>query len=175
MQLRDVDVAEFLSTLAIPDLTATGRVEGSFPMRLTNRTAYIEGGVLRASPEGGTIAYTGTAGDAATGPARLAFQALTSFRYDALSLTLDGDLNGEIVTAIEFSGENTGDNIDVLSDTGIPGIGDVTVQGVPFAFNVRVSAPFRRLADTARGITDAGSVLDQAVRERAGATGSGRT
>lgn len=162
LRLRGVDAAELLATLKVPDLAATGRVEGEFPLLLTRRTAFIRNGVLRAEPEGGLISYTGDAGRSATGPARLAFDALRSFRYDDLSLTLDGDLNGEVISSIAFSGENRGEAIDLGSISQVPGIGRVTVRGVPFDFNVRVTAPFRSLAQTAASIADPGSLIRQA-------------
>ena len=163
LALDEVDVAALIEQLNIPDLTATGTVEGSFPLTLTKRTAFIRGGVLRASEQGGTIAYTGHAGDSTTGAARLAFQALTSFRYDDLSLTLDGDLNGELVSAINFTGYNRGDNVEIGELAAVPGLSDVRVSGVPFAFNVQITAPFRALADTAQSLTDARGVVSQAL------------
>ncbi|QGZ94035.1 Dicarboxylate transport [Terricaulis silvestris] len=162
LTLRDVDAAELINTFEIPDLAATGTVEGNFPLLLTRRSAFIQNGVLRASTEGGTIAYTGNAGGDAAGPARIAFDALRNFRYDALSLTLDGDLNGEVVSSIEFSGHNAGGAVDLGQIAPIPGVGSVTVRGVPFDFNVRVSAPFRSLAQTAATITDPTALLNRA-------------
>jgi len=164
LTLREIDVEALIAQLNIADLTATGRVEGSFPLVLSERTALIEGGILRAGPEGGEIAYTGKAGDAVEGPARMAFQALTAFHYDRLSLTLDGDLSGELVSSIQFSGENTGRDVEIASGpSGVPGLGEIRVRGVPFAFNVNVTAPFRRLADTAAGFSDASGLVDQAI------------
>ncbi len=161
LSLRDVDAASLLANLNIPDLAATGTLEGRFPLRLTNRTAYIDGGELRALPGGGIISYTGDAADNATGPAQIAFQALRSFRYDALRLTLDGDISGDVVSSIEFSGHNSGRAVDLGEIAPVPGLGRVTVRGVPFDFNVRVTAPFRRLAQTAASITDPGIILDR--------------
>ena len=161
LKLHDVDVAALVTQLNVPDLFATGRVEGEFPLTLSPRSSVITNGVLRASEEGGTIAYTGHAGDGATGPARMAFQALRSFDYDRLSLTLDGDLNGEVVTAIQFSGENSGQGVDVGAQSPLGGE-EIRIRGVPFRFNVRVSAPFRRLADTVASVTDARALLNQA-------------
>jgi hypothetical protein len=132
---------------------------------LTRRSAYVHGGVVRSEGEGGFISYTGNAGADATGPARVAFDALKSFNYDSLSLTLDGDLNGELVSSIEFTGRNTGRPVDLGPIAPIPGLGRVTVRGVPFAFNVRVTAPFRRLAQTAATIADPGSLLNQPREE----------
>jgi 2C-methyl-D-erythritol 2,4-cyclodiphosphate synthase len=159
--LRDVDASELIATLGIPDLAATGAVEGSFPLLLTRRTAFIENGVLRAQPGGGIIAYTGSAGDGATGPVRLAFDALRRFNYDALELTLNGDLNGEVVSSISFSGQNASEDVQLGDIAPLPGVGDVTVRGVPFDFNVTISAPFRALAQTATSITDPMSMLNQ--------------
>ncbi|MBC7767572.1 MAG: YdbH domain-containing protein [Phycisphaerales bacterium] len=161
LRLSDVDASSLLATLNVPDLEATGRLEGAFPLLLTRRSAFIEGGVVRAQGEGGTISYTGAAGESATGVSRIAFDALRSFRYDSLSLTLDGDLNGDVVSSIEFSGRNTGTPVDLGPIAPVPGLGSVTVRGVPFNFNVRVTAPFRRLAQTAATITDPGSLINQ--------------
>lgn len=161
LTLRDVDASSLLAELNLPDLQATGRLAGSFPLILTRRSAFVEGGVVRAQGEGGTIAYTGNAGAGASGLSRIAFDALRGFRYDALSLTLDGDLNGEVVSSIEFTGRNTGKPVDLGPIAPVPGLGRVTVRGVPFVFHVRVTAPFRRLAQTAATITDPGSLLNQ--------------
>jgi hypothetical protein len=165
LTLRDVDATALVASLNVPDLSATGQVEGTFPLSLTRRTAFIEGGVLRARPGGGIISYTGNAGAEATGPARIAFDALRSFRYDNLVLTLDGDLNGEVLSSITFSGRNTGEPVDLGEIAPMPGLGNVTVRGVPFDFNVTVSAPFRRLAQTAATITDPGSLINRATGE----------
>ncbi|WP_167755661.1 intermembrane phospholipid transport protein YdbH family protein [Vitreimonas flagellata] len=165
LTLRDVDATELVTALNVPDLQATGRIEGSFPLRLTRVSAFVEGGVLRAAPGGGVISYTGNAGDAATGPSKLAFDALRSFRYDDLGLTLDGDLNGDVISSITFSGRNSGEPVDLGEVAPIPGLGRVTVRGVPFDFNVTVTAPFRRLAQTAASIADPGSLIRQAEEQ----------
>jgi hypothetical protein len=162
LSLSDVDAADLLQSLNVPDVTATGRIEGRFPLLLTRRSAFINGGVLRSQGDGGVLSYTGQAGADATGVSRIAFDALRSFRYDSLSLTLDGDLNGDVVSSIEFSGRNSGRPVDLGPIAPAPGLGRVTVHGVPFEFNVHVEAPFRRLAQTAASITDPGLLIDQA-------------
>ena len=167
LTLRDVDATDLLRTLSVPDLTATGQLEGSFPLLLTRRSAFVEGGVIRAQGEGGVLSYTGQAGQSATGVSRIAFDALRSFAYDQLSLTLDGDLNGDVVSSIAFSGHNSGRPVDLGPIAPIPGVGSVTVRGVPFRFNVRVTAPFRRLAQTAATITDPGSLINQSRENQA--------
>lgn len=165
LTLRDVDASTLLANLNVPDLAATGTVEGAFPLRLTRTAAYVEGGVLRAQPGGGLISYTGDAGDAATGPARIAFDALRSFQYSDLSITLDGDLSGEVVSAINFEGVNSARPVDLGPIAPTPVLGNVSVRGVPFKFNVNVTAPFRRLAQTAASIYDPTELLNRAESE----------
>jgi hypothetical protein len=163
VRLQDVDAGNLIETLKIPDLAVTGRIEGSFPLLLTRRSAFVENGVLRTADGGGVISYTGQAGANATGISRIAFDALREFRYETLRLTLNGDLNGDVVSSIEFSGQNSGEPIDLTPIVNVPGIGRVTVNGVPFQFNVRVTAPFRRLAQTAATIIDPGSLIHQST------------
>lgn len=161
LRLSDVDAAALLAQLNVPDLSATGRIEGRFPLLLTRTHAYIRDGSLRAQAPGGAISYTGEAGASAEGPARVAFDALRDFRYDALSLTLNGDLAGEVVSEINFSGENSGRAIDLGPIASAPGVGRVTVRGVPFVFNVQVRAPFRRLAETAASLTNPSELIER--------------
>lgn len=162
LTLSDVDATSLIAALNIPDLAATGRVEGSFPLRLTSRTAYVENGVLHALPGGGRLAYTGNAGENATGVTRIAFEALSGFDYDVLSLTLNGDISGDVLTEIAFSGRNSGQPVDLGPVAPVPGLGNVSVRGVPFDFNVRITAPFRRLAQTAASLVDPGALLNRA-------------
>lgn len=164
LYLRDVDAATLISELKIPDLQASGRIEGSFPLRLTRQHAIVTDGVLRAAG-GGRIAYTGGAGEHTEGVTRVAFDALRDFRYDELALTLNGDLNGEVVSDIRFTGENVGEPIDLSPVASLPGIGRVTMLGVPFRFNVKVTAPFRSLADTAATIIDPASLINRRTNE----------
>ncbi|HVV34231.1 MAG TPA: YdbH domain-containing protein [Vitreimonas sp.] len=154
LALRDVDAAALISTLNVPDVTATGHVQGRFPLLLTRRSAFIQDGLLESQGDGGTISYLGHAGDGSVGMARVAFDALRDFRYDNLRLTLDGDLAGDIVSQIQFTGRNSGEPVDLGAIANVPGVGHVTVRGVPFDFHVNVTAPFRSLAETAATIAD---------------------
>lgn len=164
LALRDVEGSDMLRALHVQDLSVSGRFEGEFPLLLTRRSAFIQNGRLRAL-DGGMISYTGAAGETTEGPARVAFDALREFQYDVLELTLDGDLGGEVVSSIEFSGRNTGEAVDLGEIAAVPGLGNVTVRGVPFDFNVHITAPFRRLAQTAATISDPTSLLDRAEDE----------
>jgi hypothetical protein len=167
LTLRDVDVARFLQQLELKDLTATGTVEGSFPLIFNRAGGAIDGtGTLRAAPGGGTISYTGNAGTGLVGAPQIAFEALRSFRYDDLVLELAGKLDGELVTAIRFNGTNQ-EPVDVVAGSSaapIPGLGRIRATGLPFKFTVSVRAPFRRLMQTSEDINDARPLVDEAIR-----------
>ncbi|MDX2235390.1 MAG: YdbH domain-containing protein [Hyphomonadaceae bacterium] len=167
LTLSDVDVQQLLDQLGLKDLSATGRVEGSFPLEFTRDGGKIVKGVLRATSGGGEIRYTGNAGDGLVGAPQIAFDALKSFAYDDLSLELDGDLDGEIVSAIRFSGENQ-QPIGGIVAPGVlplPGMDRLKVTGWPFKFTVSVRAPFRQLARSSDSINDARPLVDQAILE----------
>ena len=168
LSLRDVDVARFLQQLELKDLAATGTVEGAFPLIFNRQGGAIDGvGVLRAAPGGGTISYTGNAGSGLVGAPQIAFEALRSFRYDDLVLELAGKLDGELVTAIRFSGINQ-EPVNVAGPvaTPIPGLAQIRATGLPFRFTVSVRAPFRRLMKTSDGLNDARPLVDEAIRNR---------
>jgi hypothetical protein len=162
LSLRNVDASALLATLNIPDLSASGKLDGAFPLVLTRRTALIENGELHAQAPGGVISYVGHAGDSAVGPARVAFDALKSFRYDDLNIALNGDLSGELVSSIQFHGHNSGSPVDLGPIAPLPGLGHVSVRGVPFAFQVHLTAPFRSLAETAASISNPTVILHHA-------------
>ena len=168
LTLRNVDVEQLLRRLDFKDLTATGTVEGSFPLVFNRDGGRIEHGELRASPPGGTIKYTGSAGQGLAGAPQIAFDALKSFAYKDLVLELDGDLDGEIVSAIRFSGENVQPigGIVAPGTLPVPGVQRLTVTGWPFSFAVSVRAPFRRLMQTSQGIQDARPLVDQALKDQ---------
>lgn len=167
LTLRGVDVARFLQQMELKDLTATGTVEGSFPLVFDEDGGAIEGkGTLHAAPGGGTITYTGSAGAGLVGAPQIAFEALRSFRYDDLVLELSGKLDGDLVTDIRFTGTNQ-EPVQVVTGpvaSPIPGLGRITATGLPFRFTVSVRAPFRRLMQTSDSINDARTILEEAVR-----------
>ena len=161
VELKDVDVAQLIRELDFKDLTATGRVEGVFPLIVTPLGARIEKGVLKSAPGGGEIAYVGDAGKAgAGGPSQVAFDALRSFRYDNLALELSGDLDGDIITGIVFNGVN---NLPVSAATLVPGLRTTGATGLPFRFNVTVRAPFKTMAEGANRFTNPLNRLEGAV------------
>jgi hypothetical protein len=152
LDLADIDVNELVKQLNAKDLSATGKVQGTFPLVFESGKGRIENGRLQAASGGGTIQYNSDFGQ--TGVTQLAFDALRSFRYDNLSLELNGRLDDEIITSIAFSGVNR----EPVKQNAGPG--SVKLVGIPFKFNVTVKAPFMALSRTAASVTDARGVLN---------------
>ncbi|MES1197524.1 MAG: YdbH domain-containing protein [Pseudomonadota bacterium] len=161
LRLSDVDVETLVTQMNFGDLRATGRVEGAFPLLLTTRTAFIQNGELHTTTPG-TIAYVGQTGGENGGAAGVAFDALKSFRYNQLNLTLNGDISGDVVTQVHFTGVSTGKPVNLAAVAPVPVLGELRARGVPFHFNVTITAPFRRLAEAAATVTDPQSLLHQA-------------
>ena len=164
LTLSDIDVATFLAQMQLSSLAATGTVDGEMPLVLSRSGAAIRGGELH-SKNGGLIAYTGDVGrKGELGQGQIAFDALRSFRYDSIIFEVDGDLAGDLVTAIRFAGVT---NADVAP---MPGVRMLKASGLPFRFNVNIRAPFGRLARSFAEFAQPEKALKQALDEDAAAT-----
>jgi hypothetical protein len=135
LTVADVDLAELLGLVHLEGLTGTGRLDGRLPLSLADGRIRIAGAELHASEAGGWIRYRpsgrpheslGAAG-AALGDFLLA---LRDFRYEKLSLRVDGDPQGEVKVAVSLAGANPEHR-----------------AGQPYAFNLSVEG---HLADLVR-------------------------
>lgn len=148
-----LDAEAFLQRFELKNLNATGRFDGVLPLIFDGTTGRIEGGVLKARSTGGLLQYVGDVGQGSMGAAgRLAFDALRKLRYKTLTLRLDGDLDGELVTGIDFTGTN---ELPIRPAGKLP----LRAAGLPFKFGVTVRAPFRALLGTAASFSDARTVI----------------
>lgn len=155
-----LDAAKFIQQLEFENLAATGIFDGILPMYFDANGGRIGGGRLVVRPGGGTLAYVGEISNAAMNVyAKLAFDALKSIRYDKLTIELNGALDGEIVSQIDFNGINEAPLSPPKSYIARQFI------GLPFIFNIRVTAPFRSLLNTARTFQDPTSLLQRSVPE----------
>src|SRR3546814_8161906 len=81
--------------------------------------------------QGGTLAYVGQASNADLGMfGKLAFDALKSLRYNCLTILMDGNLDGAIVTKVSFNGINQ-DPIGAMKNSMFS-----KFIGLPLLFNV---------------------------------------
>ncbi len=152
---QGLDFAQFLQRLDFKNLDATGTFDGVLPLILTDKGGRIAHGHLEARAPGGRIRYVGALGPNLPAAANLAFDALKSMRYRSLTIGIDGDLDGDLVTDIRFTGEN---EAAIATGKRLPKLG----PGVPFRFGVTVRAPFRRLLGTASSLEDVTPLIQQA-------------
>ena len=160
-RLDGVAADQFLQQFDFKNLDATGIFDGELPMIFDDNGGRIEGGRLTVRPGGGSIAYVGDLTQKDLGIwGNIAFQALKSLRYRNLTISMNGPLAGEMVTAVRFAGVTQGEgaksNFIVRR-----------LQKLPFVFNITIKAPFRGLLDSAQSFYDPSRLLPQLIdRER---------
>lgn len=151
-----LDAAQFINQFEMKDISATGTFDGVLPMVFDAQGGRIEGGRLVVRRGGGALAYVGQVSNEQLGTfGTMAFDALKSMRYDSLVIELNGAIDGEMITAVRFSGVNEG-TVEVAEQSFVR-----EFVGLPFIFNITVKAPFRGLLNTARSFTDPGLLIRQ--------------
>jgi len=110
-ELVGLDAAKFVAQMELTNLGATGRFDGTIPVIFdTIGNGRVEGGLLISRPPGGNVAYIGDLTYEDLGAmGNYAFQSLRSVDYSQMSVGLNGDLAGEILTSLEFDGISQGD------------------------------------------------------------------
>ncbi|HWI84716.1 MAG TPA: YdbH domain-containing protein [Sphingomonas sp.] len=153
-RIEGLDAAAFIQQLDFPNINATGTFDGALPMIFDAGGGRIDGGTIRARGPG-TLAYVGELSNAQLGTmGKLAFDALKAIRYSSLDISLDGRLDGEMVSRVRFLGvrEATPDQSLVTR----------LIRNLPFRFNIAIRAPFRGLVGSARAYMDPRLILNQA-------------
>ena len=150
-----VDAAVFLQSFVFDNINATGIFDGTLPVEFDGLGGRIVGGRIDARGGGGTLAYVGELSNRNLGAiANFAFGALRSLKYDDLTIVLNGDLDGEMVTDIRFGGVGQGEGAtrNFLTNQ---------VAKLPLVFNVKIRAPFRQLLTSAKGFYDPSLLIEQ--------------
>jgi hypothetical protein len=153
-RIRGLDAAAFVQQLDFPNISATGRFDGVLPMIFDQSGGRIEAGSIVARSGGGTLAYVGELSNAQLGTmGKLAFDALKAIRYSSLDISLDGRLDGEMVSRVRFTG--------VREATPEQSLVTRLIRNLPFRFNIGIRAPFRGLVGSARAYIDPRLLLTQ--------------
>jgi translocation and assembly module TamB len=144
-----VDAEKFLAGYDFQNLRVTGVFDGTLPMVFNQDGGRIVGGALVSRPGGGEVSYLGELAYEDMGVfANYAFQALRSVRYSSLTIGVGGDLGGEIVTDISFTGLQQGSGAKRNFIT-------KQLARIPIKFNVSITAEFLKLIGSIRGLYDA--------------------
>ncbi len=143
-----VDAEKFLSQYEFENLRVSGIFDGTLPMVFDSRGGRIVGGTMVSRAGGGELSYLGQLSYKDMGVfANYAFNALKSIRYKELSINVEGDIAGEIITKVSFSGVQQGS----LAKRNF-----ITRQlaHLPIKFNVSITAEFLKLIGSIRSIYD---------------------
>ncbi len=150
-----VRAADFLTVFDFDNLSATGTFDGQLPMVFDADGGRIVGGRLVSRQGGGTIAYVGElAQEDLSTFANFAFDMLRSLKYRSLEIGMNGDIDGEIITTVQFDGLQQGDDIEKNLITR-------ELAKLPIQFNVRIEAPFMQLLQSVRGYYDPSVLVEQ--------------
>ncbi|MEC3949171.1 intermembrane phospholipid transport protein YdbH family protein [Sphingobium sp. HWE2-09] len=178
-----LDAGAFIQAMELDNISATGTFDGIMPLIFNAQGGRVAGGVLVARqqgmpplimPEGvlptipcdptrqsGVLSYVGPVSNEQLGVmGKMAFDALKNLQYKCLTILMDGALDGEMVTNVVFNGVNRGK----LGDA--PGGIARSFIGLPFIFNVRVSAPFRGLLGTAQSFIDPSQLIQNSIGDK---------
>ncbi|MCP5368251.1 MAG: YdbH domain-containing protein [Hyphomicrobiales bacterium] len=131
LNLSALNVTNLLEVAKLDDASGSGVLEGEVPVTLENGELTIAGGVL-ATRAPGVIRYA----PAVPPPAlqgggqgvSLMLSALKNFHYDAMRLTLDGNLSKDLTAVLHIEGRNP-----------------EFMDGYPFEFNLNVSGALGQL------------------------------
>ncbi len=152
-----MDAAQFLAQYDFQNLQVSGIFDGTLPMVFNQDGGRIVGGSLVSRPGGGQVAYVGELSYKDMGTfANFAFNALKSIRYNELIIGIAGDIDGEIVTEVKFSGlqQGTGAQRNFITKQ---------LAKIPIEFNVTIRAQFLQLISSVRGLYDADYARDQGL------------
>lgn len=152
-----VDAEKFLAGYDFQNLRVTGVFDGTLPMVFNQDGGRIVGGALVSRPGGGEVSYLGELAYEDMGTfANFAFNALRSIRYSTLTIGVGGNLDGEIVTDISFTGLQQGSGAKRNFIT-------KQLARIPIKFNVSVKAEFLKLIGSIRGLYDAQYAAEQSL------------
>lgn len=157
-----LDAASFVAQMELSNIGATGTFDGTVPIYFdAEGNGSIQGGLLISRAPGGNVSYVGELAYEDLGfMANYAFQMLRSLDYSQMSIGLEGNLAGEILTSFNFDGvrqgEGTSTNILTRQIAKLP---------IRFEVNVR-SENFYQLATMVRSFYDTsylGSPVDRGL------------
>jgi len=167
--IRGLDAARFINKLEFSNINATGTFDGTLPMVFDRGGGRIVGGTLVSRPPGGTLSYVGQVSNANLGIwGGIAFDALKSIAYERMTIELNGNIDGEMVSQIRFAGVSRG-TIQPVATGLIARLGGqlaTELQRIPFIFNIQIRAPFRGLIGMARSFDDPSLLIQDRLGSR---------
>ncbi|SDF77278.1 Dicarboxylate transport [Limimonas halophila] len=136
VHISGMSLSKLIEEIGVEDISGTGNLVGTIPVRVEDGAALVDDGTLRATGPGQLRVRLGAAESlkAAGGEhVTLMLRALENFQYDVLSIGVNRPTPGEMKATVTLGGRNP----DVL-------------DGYPFRFNVNISGDMRPLLEALR-------------------------
>eukprot|EP01037_Dinobryon_pediforme_P007818 gene7818-7884_t len=144
----------FLQHINMSNLSATGTFDGRLPLVFDANGGRITGGRLVSRAPGGNVSYVGALSYRDLTPmANFAFKMLRSVDFRAMTIGLEGDLGGEVVTSVSFGGISQGKGAERNLVTR-------QLSRLPIRFDINVRSQFRHLMGTLSSLYDPSLVPD---------------
>ncbi|SOD96724.1 intermembrane phospholipid transport protein YdbH family protein [Caenispirillum bisanense] len=109
LDVEDLRLAPLVDLAGIQGLRARGRLAGTVPLRFAGGDVIIDNAVLRSTRPERVVYAPDDVPAALSGGGQsvdLVLQALQDFRYDDLSLTVDGRASGQMTVKLHIAGAN---------------------------------------------------------------------
>ncbi|WFL76765.1 YdbH domain-containing protein [Altererythrobacter arenosus] len=153
--IEGLDAGVFVAKMELGNISASGTFDGEVPITFDiDGNGKIDGGQLVSRPPGGNLSYVGelTYEDMGT-MANFAFQSLRSLDYQVMTVNMNGNLAGEIITEVRFEGVSQGEGTKKNFFTR-------QIAGLPLEFRVNIRAAFAQLLTNLRSLYDPAFVKD---------------
>ena len=155
--IEGIDAARFIQHLDMGNLAATGTFDGQLPLVFDKDGGRIDEGKLQSRAPGGNISYVGELTYKDLSPmGNFAFNALRSINYMHMAIQLDGPLDGEIITRVNFDGISQGEGASSNFIT-------KRIASLPIQFRLNIRAPFMQLVSSMRSLYDPEYIRDPRI------------
>jgi hypothetical protein len=155
LEIEGFDAARFVEYMQLGNFSARGIFDGTVPVVFdAEGNGRVVGGLLVSRPPGGNVSYVGELTYKDLGAmANMAFAALRSLDFEHMSVAMDGDLTGEIVTRMRIDGVSQGEGAE-------RNIATRAIAGLPIRFDVNLRAPFYSLIGSIKAMYDPSAIRD---------------
>ena len=162
--IKGLNAAKFVERMELSNISVAGTFDGSLPLVFDQNGGRIVGGILNSRAPGGSLSYVGALTYKDLSPmGNYAFQALRALDYRQMRVALDGSLEGEVITRVQFDGvtQGTGTKRNFITRQ---------IARLPLKINVNIRAPFaalllpfnpKYLQDRYLGLRDGARSLDR--------------
>jgi len=154
LAIDGLEAGRFLQHVNLSNLSATGTFDGHLPLVFDGNGGRIVGGMLISRAPGGNVSYVGALSQQDLSPmANYAFKMLRSVDYRDMTIGMEGDLAGEVVTRVSFAGISQGKGSERNLITR-------QLAHLPIRFDINVRTQFYQLISSLRSLYDPSMVRD---------------